>query len=539
LVLSPTTWALPMMLVVTLSAPHAAAGASGDGGVSCPRLAAPGYCGDDGPAERAGLSMPTDVAVRPEGGFVIADAGNDAIRDVTATGRIRTLAGPATATGRAHLKLPGGVAALPRGRTLVADTGNNRVVLVEPRGTLRIVAGDGVAGGRGDGGPAPRARLSGPMAVVPARDGGLIIADTGNNRVRLVRTDGIIITIAGTGRPGFSGDGGPATAARLERPVDVAVLADGAIVIATADGRLRRVERDATIRSLPARVRGEPAVAALPDGTLAVSEPAAHRVLRLGLGALALSAPDAIIAQGAGCVPRRRQSEPGPAKLRYPAGLSVTPMGEILVADTGAHRILRAAPGGVHVVVGAGLGLPAIHCGEHATPDEVLARLRAGSNAIDRDYPPPLPPPPPLRPSPGGAPAGSTSPPPGARPPGPCFDRASWSFNIRYLFTEPERPRVRQRFEMVFSASARVFVRLTARRGQFKAAVPRRQMLISHSRFSLRFPRGLPHAGTYRMRLVARRSLNSPTQCLDRRLRIRRHGGHERAENHAASQVPQ
>src|SRR5207247_4861457 len=112
----------------------------------------------------------------------------------------------------AELRSPFGVAPLPDGGFLVDDTGNARIRRVWHDGTITTAAGNGAPGYSGDGGPAVDAELSG-VHDVTAAPGGFLIADTGNDRVRLVRADGTIVTIAGSGARGFSGDGGPAVAA--------------------------------------------------------------------------------------------------------------------------------------------------------------------------------------------------------------------------------------------------------------------------------------------------------------------------------------
>lgn len=94
------------------------------------------------------------------------------------------------------------------------------------------IAGDGGAGYGGDGGPALDAELRQPMSVAPTADGGFLIADSGNNRIRAVSAAGTITTLAGNGVAGDSGDGGPATAAALDGPVSIAVASDGGLLVA-------------------------------------------------------------------------------------------------------------------------------------------------------------------------------------------------------------------------------------------------------------------------------------------------------------------
>ena len=188
--------------------------------------------------------------------------------------------GPATS---AALRQPIAVAWLADGSVLVADYGNHRIRRISPGGQITTVAGTGAAGYSGDGGPATSARLSWPLDVEPTADGGFLIADLGNKRVRRVSPAGIITTVAGTGQGGSQGDGGPATSARLGSPTGVAVTADGGFLVADANAdRVRRVSPDGTITpAVAAQLNVPVGVAALPDGGFLVAEYAGHRVRRV------------------------------------------------------------------------------------------------------------------------------------------------------------------------------------------------------------------------------------------------------------------
>jgi hypothetical protein len=111
------------------------------------------------------------------------------------------------------------VAATADGGFLIADASNSRVRRVSPAGTITTVAGGGNnAGSGGDGGPATAAELQFPSGVVETADGGFLIGDANDERVRRVSPAAIITTVAGTGTQGFAGDGGPATGAQLSGP---------------------------------------------------------------------------------------------------------------------------------------------------------------------------------------------------------------------------------------------------------------------------------------------------------------------------------
>ena len=212
---------------------------------------AAGFGGDGGPATAALLSFPADVAVTADGGYLIADNDNNRIRKVSAAGTITTVAGtgvagfsgdagPATA---ATINDPAGVAAEPDGSFAIDDLNNNRVRFVSAAGTISTIAGTGAAGFGGDGGPGTLAALNQPARVAVSATGEVYVADRVNNRVRRIATDGTITTVAGVGSASFSGDGGAATAAEINGPFGMAVLADGDLAVAdTFNQRVRVVD---------------------------------------------------------------------------------------------------------------------------------------------------------------------------------------------------------------------------------------------------------------------------------------------------------
>jgi GT2 family glycosyltransferase len=217
-----------------------------------------GFSGDTGLAIHAQLNTPDGVAIAPDGDLVIADSGNSRIRRIDReTGTIVTVAG----TGRfdfngdeqpallATLNNPAGVAVAPNGDIYIADTLNYRVRMVDHvTGFIHTVAGDGTAGDEngpvGDGGPAIAAQLNMPSDVAVGPNGDLYIADMHHQRVRRVdAVTRIITTVAGSGRWGNSGDNGPATDATLAGPAGIAVVGDddGKVTIFIADYYNRRV----------------------------------------------------------------------------------------------------------------------------------------------------------------------------------------------------------------------------------------------------------------------------------------------------------
>src|SRR3954447_17380360 len=136
-----------------------------------------------------------------------------------------------------------GGAAMADGGFVIADFGNHRVLRVWPDGTITTVAGT-TPGLSGDDGPATAAQLSGPIAGAATADGGFVIADANNDRVRRVSPGGTITTVAGSTH-GLSGDGGPATAAQLTGPNGVAATAEGGLLVSDqGNDRVRFVDAD-------------------------------------------------------------------------------------------------------------------------------------------------------------------------------------------------------------------------------------------------------------------------------------------------------
>ncbi len=182
--------------------------------------AGPGSSGDNGAATSAQLNAPTAVALDSSGNFYIADTGNGTIRKVIAGGTISTV------IGQGNFISPTSVVVDSSGIFYIADSGNNRVVKYAG-GQVTTIAGTTVPGYSGDGGPATSAQLNNPKTVALDAAGNLYIADTTNARIRKVTSDGIIATVAGNGRIGYSGDNGPAAKAMLGFPYGVVLAANG------------------------------------------------------------------------------------------------------------------------------------------------------------------------------------------------------------------------------------------------------------------------------------------------------------------------
>ncbi|HTR54796.1 MAG TPA: hypothetical protein VMJ10_29105, partial [Kofleriaceae bacterium] len=223
-----------------------------------------GYSGDGGPATSAMLNYPNGIAIDAQGRILFADYYNARVRRIdTTSGNITTIAGSGAAgysgdgaaATSAALNGPSGVAVDATGRILIADTNNHRIRRIDTTGVITTIAGTGAAGYSGDGAAATAATLNGPSNVKVDAQGRILIADANNNAIRRIDAGGTITTIAGTGAAALSGDGGPATSASLQSPLDVASDAAGKIAIADANNEaVREIDPQGTIVTVAGQV---------------------------------------------------------------------------------------------------------------------------------------------------------------------------------------------------------------------------------------------------------------------------------------------
>ena len=226
-----------------------------------------GFSGDNGPATGALLHGPSGIAVDASGDVFIADSGNRRVREVSSGGVIKTIAG----SGVAGYLGDGGPAAAARisptsvavdavGNVYIGDCEHDVVRKVDPSGEITTYAGTGFQGSSGDGGPATAAKLNCPVGLAVDGAGDLFIADRDNNRVREV-TSGTIDTVAGNGSAPVNsvlGNGGPATAAAVT-PEAIALDGKGDLFIADAyENEVRKVDSGGTITTIAGRGRFEP-----------------------------------------------------------------------------------------------------------------------------------------------------------------------------------------------------------------------------------------------------------------------------------------
>jgi hypothetical protein len=260
------------------------------------------------PATSIPLILPSAIVFDPSGNLYLAETSNHVIRKVDPTGNITTIAGTATqgfsgdnalATA-AQLDSPQGLALDTANNLYIADTHNHRIRRLNlTTGLIVTIAGTGIPGFSGDNGPATAARLDLPTALAVDTQNNLYLADTANHRIRKINlSTGLITTLAGTGTQGYSGDNAPAIAASIDSPTGIALDAANNLYLAdTHNHRIRRISASTGLIT-----------------TLA------------GTGAQGYSGDNAPAAT---------------ATLALPHGLTIDAAGNLYLADTANHRIRR------------------------------------------------------------------------------------------------------------------------------------------------------------------------------------------------------
>jgi len=332
-----------------------------------------GFSGDGGPAISTSLGNPFGVAVDSGANIYIADTTNNRVRKVTG-GVISTSAGNGTAgfagdggpAVSGQLYFPAGVAVDGAGNLYIADTRNNRVRKVTADSVISTLSGNGTAGFSGDGGPANLAELYGPSDVVVDAAANVYILDRGNGTVRKITADRVIRTVAGTGSSNcISPDGGQATSTPLCNPQGIAVDTLNNLYIAERS-RVRKVGANGVITTVAgngtegysgdggpatsARLISAYGVAVDGAGNLYISDIENHRVRKVTLNGVITTVAGTGIAGFSG--------DGGPAvsaQLYFPAGLAVDGAGNLYIADVGNQRIRKiTAAGVISTVAGKG-----------------------------------------------------------------------------------------------------------------------------------------------------------------------------------------
>ncbi|MBV8845553.1 MAG: SMP-30/gluconolactonase/LRE family protein, partial [Bryobacterales bacterium] len=280
-----------------------------------------GFSGDGNSATGAQINRPSSVVVDSSGNVVFTDSLNYRIRKITTSGTISTVvgngitsySGDGGAAQNALLSAPAGVAVAPGGIVYIADTNNQRIRMIAANGTISTVAGNGTPGFSGDGGAAASAQLSFPSGLAIDNAGNIYFSDTASQRVRKI-SGGNISTVAGNGNSGYAGDGGLATNAQLNSPIGLALDGAGNLYIADFSNQVvRKVTPGGGISTLA------------------------------GTGIAGYAGDNGQAAQ---------------AQLNGPAGVTVDSSGNVYIADSGNHVIREVTPNGTITTV-AGNGFAA------------------------------------------------------------------------------------------------------------------------------------------------------------------------------------
>lgn len=276
------------------------------------------------------LSDPFGVAVAEDGTIYVADAGeSNRIRKLSPDGSVTTLAGGGEgfadgAGAAASFNTPSALALGPDGNLYVADTGNNRIRKITPDGKVSTVAGNGTAGYVD--GPAAQAQFNGPVGLAVSVRGDIYVADTYNDVIRMITSEGEVTTIAGGGAPGYAD--GEQKAALFDTPSGIIVVEDSSLIVAdTGNRRLRKVSPEGNVTTLP--ISGEElsrpiGLAFSHDHFLYVTELDESRVVQV--------APDGVARVIA-------------TQFNQPTGIAIGPRinkpAELFVADSGDYLIRK------------------------------------------------------------------------------------------------------------------------------------------------------------------------------------------------------
>jgi trimeric autotransporter adhesin len=317
----------------------------------------PGFSGDGGSALSAQIANPVGIAIDLAGNFYFCDSGNKLIRKIDASGIITTIGGGGTSTVEgvpATTAIFGSISAITvdaLGTVYFTETAPDRVRKISPSGIVNTIAGSAAQGFSGDGGPAISATLYNPSGITVDAAGNIYISDSGNNRIRMINTAGIINTIAGIGTNGFSGDGGQASLAQLYSPAGIILGTSGKIIFADlSNHRIREINSSGIINTIAGN--GSP-------GYSGDSGPATSAQLRNPLHLVLDVAGNLyfteswfsiirkvdnsnLISTASGSAGIGYAGDGGPAssaKLSGPAGIVMDASGNLYFADSGNHRI--------------------------------------------------------------------------------------------------------------------------------------------------------------------------------------------------------
>jgi trimeric autotransporter adhesin len=356
-------------------------------------IAGSDWVGENVPATSAILMQAEGIVTDPVGNIYISDANNHRVRCISPNGNIRTIAGNGIAgfagdngpASGSQLNSPYGLAIDFAGNLYIADLGNARIRRISPGGIISTIAGGGTlpAGGKNEGSMATSLAFIAPRNIAIDGTGIVYISDFGNHRVYKMTTDGTLTTLAGTGSPGYSGDG-VAALALLNYPTALAVDHQGTVYIADSGNHL--------IRKVSSGILSSIARSALPTGlafdgvsTLYVADHSAAQILEIPLPsgtatAMNVSATDVVCGNDGNLyiadmtVARRAnifgssaviagggslaEGDGGPAidaRLNHPTGAALDSIGNLYIADRANNLIRRVGLNGI-ITTFAGTG---------------------------------------------------------------------------------------------------------------------------------------------------------------------------------------
>ena len=301
--------------------------------------------GDGSPLFRdgkeSGFSDPFGVAVAKDGTIYVADAGeSNRIRKISPDGNVTTLAGGREGFSdgvgpAASFNTPSALALGPDGNLFVADTGNNRIRKITPEGQVSTVAGDGTAGYVD--GPVGKAQFNCPIGLAVSEGGDIYVADTYNDVIRMITTEGQVTTIAGAGTPGYAD--GDQKAALFDTPSGIVIANNTLIVADTGNDLLRRVSAEGTVTTLPVSgqaLSGPIGLAVSHDNHLYVTELDRSRVVQV--------APDGVVRVVAGDGPGFADGSDA-GQFNQPTGIAIGPISnkptELYLADSGNYLVRK------------------------------------------------------------------------------------------------------------------------------------------------------------------------------------------------------